>query len=58
MNMLVIQKKSKDLEAFITKARRKLLEFEILQSKWEIAQGKVKKYTSVTKLMKDIKSGK
>ena len=56
MNILTIQKKSRDLEDFIKKAKRKLVEFDVLQSQWEIAQGKGKVHSSVSDFMKHIKS--
>ncbi len=47
---------TRELENFIKKANRKLLELEIMQSVWEIKNGKGKIYNSSSNFMKHIKS--
>ena len=49
-----IRKASREFEVFIKKARRKLLEAEILQSEWEIQNGKGKVYKSADDFMAHI----
>jgi len=56
MNNAVIKKNTKELENFVKKAKRKLLEFEIMQSEWETKQGKSKIYRSSAEFMRHIKS--
>jgi hypothetical protein len=51
-----LKNSAKELETFIKKANRKLVELEILQSVWEIKNGKGKIYNSSTDFMKHIKS--
>ncbi len=48
---------ARDLESFISRAMRKLLEFEVLQSRLEIEQGKGKVYESAGALMKALRRG-
>ena len=45
---------ARDLESFILKAKRKLLEFEALQSEMEIREGKGKVYESAGEFMKSL----
>ncbi len=54
MNTLVFQKKISELERFIKKASRVLLEFEVAQSEWEIARGKYKIYKSADAYMQHV----
>ena len=44
------------LESFIKKANRKLLELDIMQSVWELKNGKGEIYKSSIDFMRDIKS--
>ena len=54
MNTLTMKKKVVELERFIKKASRTLLEFEVAQSKWEARRGIGKIYSSVDALMRDV----
>ena len=56
MNNISIEKNKKELEGFIKKANRKLLEFEIAQSEWEIAHGKIKVFKSAKEIKSYMKS--
>ena len=56
MNDTAIKKNTKELEDFIKKAQRKLLEFEVMQSEWETAHGGGKVYKSSAEFMKHIRS--
>ncbi len=55
MNTLTLQRKATELERFIKKATRTLLEFEVAQSKWEIKHGLGKSYKSADAFMRHIK---
>lgn len=58
MNVLLTKKMergARELESFILKAKRKLLEFEVLQSHMEIRQGKGKVYHSASEFMKSLR---
>lgn len=54
MNTLTLQKQADKVERLTQNARRALLEFEVMKSKWEIAHGLGKVYSSVGSLMRDI----
>lgn len=53
MTTLALKKKADQVERFIKKASRALLEFQVAQAKWERAHGIGKIYTSVDALMRD-----
>ena len=55
MNTLVLTKEISRLERVIKRASRILLEFEVAQSKWEIAHGYGKIYKSADAFMRHIK---
>jgi single-stranded DNA-binding protein len=55
MNTITFQKKVTQLESFIRKASRVLLEFEIAQSEWEIAHGKYKVFKSADSVMRHVR---
>ncbi len=57
MNTITLRKKAAELERFIKKATRTLLEFEIAQSKWETKKGMGKQYSSVEALMRNVGNG-
>mgnify|MGYP001587960954 CR=1 FL=1 len=50
-----LERGARELESFIFKARRKLLEFEVLQSQIEINQGKGKVYRRASEFMKSLR---
>jgi single-stranded DNA-binding protein len=53
MTTLSLQKKANQVENFIKKASRVLLEFQVAQAKWERAHGIGKIYSSVDALIRD-----
>jgi predicted patatin/cPLA2 family phospholipase len=53
-----IKKNTRDLENFVQKAKRKLLEFEVMQSEWEHLQNKSKIFSSASGFMRHIKSSR
>lgn len=55
MNTLVLQRQANILEKFIKKASRILLEFEVAQSKWDIAHGRYRVYDSANSLMRAVR---
>lgn len=58
MSMLLtrkIERGARELESFILKAKRRLLEFEVLQSALEIKKGKGKIYDSASEFMKSLR---
>lgn len=50
-----MERDARELESFIRKARRKLLEFEVLQSAAEIRDGKGKAYRSASEFVKSLR---
>ena len=54
MNILTLQRKADQIERFIKKASRMLLEFEIAQSEWDYAHGRSKIYKSADQYMRHI----
>ena len=56
MSTIAIKNNAKELESFIKKAKRKLLEFEIAKSEWEIAHGRGKVFKSAIQLREYMKS--
>ncbi len=56
MTTAAIKKNTKELEGFIKKANRKLLELEVMQSVSELKEGKGRVYDSSTDFMRYIKS--
>ena len=50
-----MERGARELESFISKAKRKLLEFEVLQSAMEIRQRKGKVYQSASDFMKSLR---
>jgi hypothetical protein len=54
MTTATLQRKAAQLERFVKKASRALLEFEVAQSKWEASKGIGKVYSSVDRLMRDV----
>ena len=56
MNTKSIKKSSVELENFIKKARRKLLEVEVMQAEWEKQNGKGKVFKTAKDLIKYVKS--
>lgn len=50
-----IERGARELESFILKARRRLLEFEVLQSALEIKERKGKIYDSASEFVKSLK---
>ena len=56
MNAVSLKNDAKELKNFIKKANKKLLEIEVLQSMWEIKNGKAKSFNSSSDLMRYIKS--
>lgn len=55
MNTLTLQKKAAELERFVKKGSRMLLEFEIAQSEWDIKNGRFKVYKSAAALMREMR---
>ena len=55
MTTLALQKKANELEKVIQKASRVLLEFEVMQAKWEKAHGKYKVYPSASAYMQQVR---
>ncbi len=58
MNALTLRKEADKLRDIIKTASRALLEFQIAQSEWDIKQGRYKVYSSVNKLMHDVRKAK
>ncbi len=56
MDNVKIRKNARELENFVKKAKRKLLEFEVMQSEWETANGKVAVFKNASTFMKHIKT--
>ena len=56
MDTIVIKNNTRELESFIKKANRKLLELDIMQSVWELKNGKGEIYKSSIDFMHHIKS--
>ena len=56
MNTISLKNNTRELKNFIKKANKKLLEIEVLQSMWEIKNGKAKIFNSSSDLMRYIKS--
>jgi len=56
MDSVVIKKNTRELEGFVKKAKRKLLEFEVMQAEWETINNKSRVYQSSTNFMRHIKS--
>ena len=56
MNTITLKNNAKELKTFIKKANKKLLEVEVLQSIWEIKNGKAKVFNSSSDLMRYVKS--
>lgn len=54
MTTATLQRKVVQIERFIKKASRALLEFEIAQSEWDYAHGRYKAYKSADHFMKHI----
>lgn len=56
MTTATLQKIEKDIESFVKAGRRKLLEFEVFRSKWEVQHGQGKTYKTAKSFMRDIRS--
>ena len=56
MTTLALQRKAEQVENFIQKGSRLLLEFQVAQAKWEIEHGKFKTYKSAGDYMRHIRS--
>jgi single-stranded DNA-binding protein len=56
MTTLALQKKADQVESFIKKAGRMLVEFQVAQAKWEIKHGKYKTFKSASDYMRHIRS--
>lgn len=56
MDTIILKNNKKELQNFIKKANRKLLELDVLQSVWELKKGKGRIYKSSADLMSHISS--